>query len=254
MSRRFNGTNQRATLADISSVNSYTVSIWAALNGSVTANHTIAAGDDFPTAPRCEPFLFQWRNSGSVTRFEVNVNGTGAVRDKSGLPGSGEWHHYLVTRNGTTAKVFYDGTQVGSNITVGSGSLTFPNMRIGNHFFSASENEHAPVDAAEFTIWDVDLNSNQIIALANRMHPYRMRNGNILRHNPFLGVSSPEVDYSGNKGVATLVNSPTQADHVNLGSPFGFDNVISFPVGVAPVVNYPAFTPSLQLSRRTQYL
>ena len=76
---------------------------------------------------------------------------------------------------------------------------------------------------AEPRLWNIALaeaDGDQLFAFT---HPLRVRIAGGINYWPLYGVDSPEPDYGGAAANLTLVNSPTQADHVPVSIPFAYD-------------------------------
>jgi hypothetical protein len=66
-----------------------------------------------------------WENSGDEkTRFFWSLNGADSVVNDLGAPkfapANNIWYHWAACRDGTIVRVFWDGTQVGGNIDIGT--------------------------------------------------------------------------------------------------------------------------------------
>lgn len=129
------------------------------------------------------------------------------------------WHHLVTTRSGTTAKLYLDGTEIGSgtNAEVGanlgdSSSLTqFGAWRGGGVWYDGKVDEIA--------IWDVALSSADVTAIYNNGAPNDLTDSgsyNTDRSNDLQGywrfeenTGTSIADSSGNSRTATLTNGPT---------------------------------------------
>jgi hypothetical protein len=169
----FDGTDDRCTLPDFTA-DSFSLSAWIMQVAAGDDFATFLAWDNFPTSPR-DFVLF--KQTGGKVHVYAGVNGTsGDVLDTS-TSVLGVWRHYLVTRSGTTATVYIDGVSRGT-ITVGSGSRTFVEGRLGNHAYSGGENEFGNCLIDDVSRWDRALADDEVRALhdeSRRGYPSTLR-------------------------------------------------------------------------------
>lgn len=123
------------------------------------------------------------------------------------------WQHAVgVFASATDRRVYLNGGSVGANSTsripvgidatyIGTGNaITLPNSPMAGRI-------------AEAGIWNVELNTSEIAALAKGVSPLRIRPNALVAYWPLYGVGSPEPDYSNGGFHLTLTAAPTQVDH-----------------------------------------
>ena len=77
---------------------------------------------------------------------------------------------------------------------------------------------------------------------------YLMYFRSILLYLPILGLTDPEIDYTGNGLDYSLNNTPSQANHAPVQSMFGFGRGFQGTAGAAVVVTVPEFMAARQIS------
>ena len=134
-------------------------------------NHTISA---WYYANSGDKYLFDARDSGSDgIALAVNANGTlwYAVRGSGGnsvTSSSGSlnaWNHVAVTYNGSTAKIYLNGSEVGSG-TFSDTISTTTNARIGAISYTTSGYFDGLID--EVALWDTALSASTISKIASK--------------------------------------------------------------------------------------
>lgn len=142
----------------------------------------------------------------------------------------GAWHHWCIpfdtdlSAAGGGCTLYIDGLPL--TPTGGSGAAGSNNL--GNHAFylmsRAASSLFGAGRMAEFTVWNVKLNSAEILALAKGSNPRWVRAANQNIYLPLWGTSSPEVDYSGNgksgtvSGAVATGHAPVASHVVSIGS------------------------------------
>ncbi len=76
---------------------------------------------------------------------------------------------------------------------------------------------------ARVALWNVALADNDVRMFHAGASPVRIRPDALVGYWEIYGADSPEPDWSGQGNGMTLTNSPAQADHAPVASPFGFD-------------------------------
>jgi hypothetical protein len=208
MAFSYNGSTSAMSIPDINSVGTYSWFVRAKRNNTGSGNDAIVAADNYPTTPREEAMLAQYRVGDAKVRFEITIGGTGAARDTGSIPSVGVWSTFAATRNGTTAKAFFDASQVGADITVGSGNTNFENIRLGCHFFSGGNNEFGDLSLADFAIWGTDLTATELIMLDTGISPLMVRPQSLLRFTPGIRDKNELITAA----VITDIGTPAIAD------------------------------------------
>jgi len=138
----------------------------------------------------------------------------------SAYTGTGAWKHIACTYNSTDgARLYVDGVADGTAAADGTLVDNADTLRFGDDHYA----NYLDGRIAEVGIWNTVLSASEIAALAARVPPPRIRRGNLNAYWPLYGLGSPEPEYAGSTLNATLVNSPTQADHPPTAPAFGFD-------------------------------
>lgn len=211
MAYLFDGSNDALSLADISVTDAFTMAIRANWS-SLTGDDACCSAENYPTAPRFAANMPYYTAAGTPGwTSECYVNGTGGLSNATGTGSisTGTWYSLILDRNGTTARGFVDNTQIGSNITVGSGGFTFYNTRLGAHYFSGTNNQFGNVTLADFAIWDAQLDAAERASFGKGFSPLLIRPGNLVRYLPLIRDKS-DIVYGETAGT---VDAPTVAAH-----------------------------------------
>ena len=148
----FDGINDYIDVGDLTSIETtqFTISMW--INVTSTKNTVLFnSGLTHPNG-----VIFQY--VGSYFYFAI---GGAAVSSSSITLNTGDWYNVLLTANGTTAKLYIDGSQLGSDLTIGSGRTGIGSSAvIGKYNYSSSFNFSGKID--EVGIWNTALTSTQI--------------------------------------------------------------------------------------------
>lgn len=188
MAYLFDGSNDALSLADVSVTDAFTMAVRANF-ASLTGDDAVAAAENFPTSPRYAANMPYYTAAGTPGwTSECYVNGTGSTSNATGTGtvSTGTWYALILDRSGTTARAFVDNSQIGSNITVGSGTFTFYNTRLAAHYFSGTNNQFCNVTLADFAIWDVQLDASERAAFGKGYSPLLIRPGNLVRYLPLI--------------------------------------------------------------------
>ena len=210
MARDFNGSSDIIALSDISSLGNYTLSVWSNTDGGGAGTDNFFGSDNFPTSPR-NGFGIQVQHGSSDFLFFAFVNGTGST-GAAGVLKADTWQHFIMRRDGTSVLTYVDGVAVGGTITVGSGTFTAPNIRLGAHFFSGGNNEFFNGLIAEAALYSTVFGLPEIEALADGMSPFLVRPESLIRYWEVNGRDSPEIEsIVGSNGIVT---GTTNAAHL----------------------------------------
>ena len=203
--RQFNGTSQYINVATSHSV-PITIAAWvypdsvsvAAAVGSITsgANTRVHLG---------------MSSTGNPVAVTVNTGGTTATATGTSTMSTGTWYHLVATfASSTDRKVYFNGTQDGSNttaITLGIVDRTTIGMRVASN----AAGLFWPGRIAEFATWGAALSDVEIASLAAGARPTKVRPGSLRLYVPMPGEVAPEPNWLGTSG--TLTNAPTQISH-----------------------------------------
>ena len=151
-------------------------------------------------------------NSSGNVLSESNAGSSAAATSSTALSAN-SWNHIAgVFASATSRAAYLNGAGKSTNatsLTPSSISLVYVGVfRAGSSNFNLMQGR-----IAEAAIWSAALTDDEILALARGVNPRQMRPDTLWGYWPLWGIDSPERDMSGNARHATLVNSPTQADH-----------------------------------------
>jgi len=141
------------SLGDLTNVesNEFTISMW--VNKDNIATNSVLFNSGTAAAPN-NSVTFQ--HTGST--FYIGIGGAGASTLPAGLS-SGVWYNFILTVNGTTAKLYIDGNQFGSNITVGSVRTGIGSEAVlGKYNFGTFANFDGKM--SNVAIWNTDQSTN----------------------------------------------------------------------------------------------
>jgi hypothetical protein len=172
--------------------------------------------------------VYAQMTSGKALQLTLGVGGSFNVATSSGTVSLNTWNHYGASFDGTTGRVYVNGSADG---TVSSAAISWGDAGAGSHYptpaelyVGASRSDSSSPDntsanqrfltgsIAEVTLWSAALAASQFAALAQGINPRKIR-GNPLGYWPLWGLQNPEPDVSGNAGNLTLLGSPAQANH-----------------------------------------
>ena len=106
--------------------------------------------------------ILQYTNSNN---FYIGIGGAAASSSSITL-NTGDWYNVLLTANGTTAKLYIDGSQLGSDLTIGSGRAGIGSAAvIGKYNYSTQFNFNGKMD--EVGIWNTALTAPQVAQIYN---------------------------------------------------------------------------------------
>lgn len=211
MARSFNGSTDKIA-AGISSVlrpANISVALWAyptaLTNGKTLLGYDKGQGQAYNLS------------IGIITagNIEFNTYDGASWFSASGLSSlltANAWNHLVGTYNGTTLKLYVNGTQTGTTATPSSLNYTGPNglffgdydnNGLGANFYSGR--------LADIGIWNTALTQGEISALARGVRCHVIRRPNLLAYWPLDGLVSPEVDLGGQKFNGTLTGTSAAA-------------------------------------------
>lgn len=148
------------------------------------------------------------------------------------------WNVWVVTWDDTanTTIARLNGTQVGSNSSLATVSLTGTTRFLGSYDTAASFND-VRGRLAEVAIWNVVLSASQIAAVEARISPFRVAAQSLENYWPMRGNA---VDLGLNPTNLTL-NSVAVADHAPIGLLRPRRRMVGYAPGAAPANPWPGF-------------
>jgi len=124
---------------------------------------------------------------------------------------SGQWYHCAVVIKSTAgnAEIFTNGTSDRTSSSIQNPTL-MNNISVGALISNGNLYDYADADVAEVSIWDVELNADEIATAAAGVSPLKIRPGDLQFYAPLW--SSEDVDLIGGLSL-TAYNTPTTAEH-----------------------------------------
>ena len=156
-SMEFDGANDYISIGNLTSIETtqFTISMWI----NVTSTKSTVLFNSGLTHPN--GIIFQYTG----LDFYIAIGGA-FFRSSSITLNTGDWYNVLLTTNGTTAKLYVDGTQFGSNFTIGSGRTGIgSNAVIAKYNYSSGFEFNGLID--EVGIWNTALTSTQVSEIYN---------------------------------------------------------------------------------------
>ncbi|NBO98572.1 MAG: LamG domain-containing protein [Proteobacteria bacterium] len=144
-------------------------SLWFKLDQTSVGYQFLLCQGELSDQRNINPFYIEW-NSTLSTVFTTNgyywTNSIGT----NIVPTANEWHHVVLTLNGNTAKLYYDGNLVGS--TGYSGEIQSTNSRFTlGHYNPFPNGVNGPNIFAgkfdEFGIWNKELSLSEVLFIYN---------------------------------------------------------------------------------------
>ena len=129
------------------------------------------------------------------------------------------WHHLAFTLNGTSAKLYLDGSLVDSSTLGALGSVTFQLTRVGECnlvAFGSSNNFNGLID--EVAVWGSELSASDVTAIYNSGNPTDLTSlspvGYWRMGDNDSGTGTTITDQGSGSNNGTLTNGPTFSSNV----------------------------------------
>lgn len=200
MARSFNGTTD---LIDINSMpagdTSPNINLGCWINTSTIAGALMCSDGGSGTGR-----VIQFRVSANVVNFILFTTGSAHSLSGSVTVTGGVWHHVVGAFDGTTMRLYVDGSPDGTLTTGANGTLATKHFRIGAQISGVTQQLYAGSMAHAFIRYSA-LSANEVKSLANGMLPSHL---GVDHYWPLWGMDSPEPDI-GNSSHATDVLSGT---------------------------------------------
>lgn len=152
--------NLQGTL--LNSLADFTVEGWVKLNPS--GQYSLFGQDNV--------IEFGINSSGQLQLWVENTSPGGSIN--SAYPTDGAWHHIAGTGDGSIARLYIDGVEVGTfdhTNVANYGSSSF-NSRIGAYVYSSTTPYYFNGQMIKVGLWNVALSQAQIASLASELHSY----------------------------------------------------------------------------------
>ena len=161
----FDGANDYIDLGNLTGVeaNQFSISMWA----KITATNRILfnSGLVHPNG-----ILIQYVG----TYFFISVGGSGTASSTITL-NTTKWYNILLSVNGTTLKFYIDGSQLGSDLTIGSGRTGIGSDAVLARY-KYSTTHYVKGSISNLSIWNTALTSSQVTELYNEGVPSNLNN------------------------------------------------------------------------------
>ena len=129
----FNGTNNDVELANSSTISpgsgDFTVEVWFKTSLSGTSQYIYWDSTDAANAPSIQ-FAVNGADNKLYCLYRDSESDTVTVSGVGSTVTDGAWHHSACIRNGTTARVYLDGAQIGTNTNASLGTIDVSTGRI----------------------------------------------------------------------------------------------------------------------------
>jgi chitodextrinase len=135
----FDGVNDSVSFPTPPLPNTFSIAFWARSDGKVTSDaYEIMAGQYVNVISPCN-------NGGIYFGIATDVGGGASVKSSSCAP-TAAWTHYVGTYDGVKAKLYVNGSLVGSLDKSGSVVSNFLNLTAGSYYGANSYNFHGAID------------------------------------------------------------------------------------------------------------
>jgi hypothetical protein len=221
MARLFNDAASEILSVDQAAITAapFTFCAWGYSDDATAAQCVISVGDKDTTNTRWA-LKFSGNAANDPVRFDVRGGGSQTEFATTTGYSVNTWHHVAaVEASATDHRVFIDGGSKGTSTTsvspAGADRTSIGRLAdgTGGQFFSGR--------IAHVAIWNVALTDDEILALARRLHPVRIRPGSLVGYWP-VGVGSPDPNWAaGTTALNMTVTGTTIADNPPIMSWFG---------------------------------
>lgn len=149
----------------------------------------------------------KWADAGGQFSYLLSIQGSdfplGAINTgaNSVVTGTtdvvdGQWHHLVLTYDGSDVRIYVDGVEEDSDPETGNINSGTAPVRLGAGSGGAGTENPYTGDLGHAAIWDVGLSASEVASLAAGISPRRIRPGSLLFYDPLNG-QSPEADVIG---------------------------------------------------------
>ncbi len=181
MSRHFNGSSTYFTIAggdalsmgdDTDGSGGFSVAGWMRAAGMAdAATHRMLAWGQ--VSPQFQVYLYGSTEPTSAGQIGIRLQSSQSIyyraNDYSGW-GDGDWHHFALTGDGATLRMYHDGTVCAATASISTldainraDAFYFGRLPSGSNYYQG--------DLAEWAKWDTALSSDKITALAHGSRP-----------------------------------------------------------------------------------
>ncbi len=146
----------------VSTLTNFTVETWVKLNSTATWSRIF----DFGSSTTNYMFLTPQNGNTSLLRFAITINSSGGEQPVTGISALavGLWKHVVVTLNGNTGVLYFNGVPVGTNSAMTLNPASLGNT--SNNYLGKSQWSDPYFNGLldEFRIYSVALSSSEIAA------------------------------------------------------------------------------------------
>jgi hypothetical protein len=194
MARSFNGSSDRILVGIKSALQPTNVSVAAWFNPTATTDGQTVIGYD-KSAGQSYMLGIGVVTAGNAVFLSFN-GGWYSAHGLVSLLAAGAWNHMIGTYDGTTMRLYVNGTVTGTTAALPSIDYTMgagEGLTIGYYGNNGTPANYYTGDVAECAVWDAALSQGEISALARGYSPKLIRPAAILEYLPLWGRTSPEL-------------------------------------------------------------
>ena len=173
----FDGTNDVVKTGGLTIGNTFTFSLW--FNTDTTpSGSTLLGSPNYHTGStgNAGNFIFRISNSTTISFFSYDAS-SNSESISATIPAltNGEWYHLALTNDGTTGKIYLNGSPI---TTTGGNTKTLDDLSNGLHIGDDTTSHNSPFNGklSNPSIWNTALTSTQITEIYNQGKPSNLNN------------------------------------------------------------------------------
>jgi hypothetical protein len=182
-------------------------------------------------------------NSGDIGFVTSQSSANQITRSSTGAISTTGYQHVLITRSGSTGKIYINGAEVsyGTSATHINPASSSSNFTVGR--YDTLTSGYIDGRIAEVALWSSALSLADAVALAKGYSPSHISPATLNNYWPLVGRTDPEIDITGNQPLsvtgAIVYDHPRVIQPVTriLGSPFSA-NIANIPQGTLTLTGY----------------